>query len=485
MRRRPLSLSCIRFVEKNLAKKVPPLALAGHRSLEARHRPLRDGDQVVIVGGGLAGSAFARQFLWLSAAEDLKVKVKMINAPNCNFCGGLMTRLAAHYLKRFYRLETPADLILGHMDEVVYINTAGTIPVPLGLNLVSLLRTSRFGETGFDDSLKQRITEGLDEGTAARFELVEPAQVIGLYPPQNGQKGRVVYTLWPWGDDSRSSRVELEADLLVVAMGFRAVNTPMMKEFARLTGYVPPAVMEASVTEVDATPARTNHLQGRILIINEVVPEAVAAIIPKRKNWLTVTSLHKALSRQDLEAIFAHPGVKKYIDLPKVVEMLRCNRICRAKVFTRAAKNYFGDGWLVLGDLNGHGRVLKDGYLAALHSAHLAAAAAVYQGTSEAVWEKHLHRYLRVLEGDNRIGMFLFRLNLWLGKQPWFAPFFLRAAEAERRVTRYGDFVFSALRGLTTGELSYRMILLFFVCGLAREIFRRPLQFWRDLRLRR
>lgn len=454
---------------------------AGIPALRKSRRPLRDGDHVLVIGGGIAGSAFARQLLRYTYMLGKDVKVTLINATSCNYCGGLMTDLSFRMLEEFFEYEFPKELILGDIVECVYINPSGEAPVEVGQRLITMLRTDKFGYPGFDDYFRERILEGIENGRlSSRLQVIEKGTVTSVKLPKTpSEKVRISYHRYEPGVGF--VRSDLEGDILVVASGLRSLRGRVMQELADQTGYVPPKLMAASVTEVDSSGAELDRMLGRMLIVDDVVPNCVAAIIYKRENWVTVTSLNKRLDKDDLTRIFEHPGVKEYIVLPDVASRLRCHAICQATVYTTEAREFFGDRWLVLGDLTGYGRVLKDGYYSAFLGAHLAAWTMAYVGVAHEDMERHYLPPLKRFEVDNRIGMALFYLNRWLALTGWFPKVLIGAARSERRMGRYGSAVHAGIRALATGELTYKMILCLFVCGILRYALRHPVELLRLL----
>jgi 2-polyprenyl-6-methoxyphenol hydroxylase-like FAD-dependent oxidoreductase len=440
-----------------------------------RRDGLPPGTRIAVIGGGVAGTAFVRRLLTLSRQSGRPLDVTLLDQIDCNYCAGLMTRLARETLRSLYDLEVPEELILTRVDHCVYLNRYGGITVRVDEPLITMLRTERFGEVGFDDSFKYRILEGLP-GVNGELHVLDPASATEIIPPSAGRPGRVRYR-------ERGHLQTLEADVIVVATGLRSLERQVMQDFIARTDYQPPPLMPASVTEVDASDARLNRLGDTTLIADSLLAHGFASVIPKRPNWVTVTSLQTSLDRATLDALFAEPALRAYIDLPLVSHHLRCRVVCQSRVFTGPARRFYGDGWLLLGDLTGYGRVLKDGYFAALVGADLAANCLINYGASAAALARHYHRPLRHHFGkDNAVGMFLFRMNDRLGRRAWFGRWFMTAAQAEEAGDPRGGPLHAAVRAILTGELSYAAIGLLIVAGLLRFAVTRPRRWWRCLR---
>ncbi|MHB0885811.1 MAG: geranylgeranyl reductase family protein [Bacillota bacterium] len=442
------------------------------------------GTHVIVIGGGIAGSAFARQIARLSAEAGHPVRVTLLNSTACNYCGGLLTRVSRNTLETLIDYPIPAEQFLGRIEEEIYVTPAGEMHLPIGFPLYSILRTDKFGYPGFDDTFREEIRAG--EHTEL-VNIIEPAVVTkierlgaageggrstGKAPSSAGPRWRVTHHHYV---QSRGFVAhEIEGDVLVLATGLRSLRSKLLREFAAETGYTPPPLMDASVTEVDSTGAAVDQLEGRMLILDSVIPGLMAAIIPKRPGWLTMTSLGRVLTREDITAIFADPTVRRHIDLPDAADRLRCSAICPALIFTGPAAGFYGDDWLAIGDLTGHGRVLKDGYFSAILGAHLAAVALLEHGASRASLARHYHRPLLHFNADNRVGMFLYHADQRLMRTRWFPPLLVAAAAQEGPPAAYGGAVRAAVRGLSTGEMSYRWMLAFFAAGLARFVATRP-----------
>ncbi|MHB1126673.1 MAG: hypothetical protein ACYC2T_06895 [Bacillota bacterium] len=469
--------SLVRMVEDKFSRRPPDTNYDPPRERQTFSRPLPDGAAVIIIGGGIAGSAFARQLFVLAHQEKRHVKVYMVNSTNCNYCGGLVTNLALETMSSLYGWDVPSDLVLKRVDRCTYINTAGSSLVQVDIPLTATLRTSRFGIPGFDDSLKSRILEGLPPEYADQYVDIEPTIATRIIPPadQGGKWQVVLSKLRP----DKTHEV-IEGDVVVVACGFKSLNRPMLDDFQKATGYIPPSVMAAAVTEVDTSKARYNHLGNRMYILDGIMPGVVLAFIPKGQNWLTLTALGRKLSTEDIKELFDHPEVKKFIDIPDASQCLRCHTVCGATVFTdRPARNFYGDGWLVIGDLTGHGRVLKDGYFAAFLGARLAAATILHHGANKESLKRFYHHPLKYFPSDNRVGMLLFHLNIKLIQKGWFSRLMINAAQSEEEKSMMGRLVHGGIRALVTGELSYRWIAALFVLGLIGYILLHP---WQALR---
>lgn len=451
----------------------------GHGNPETAIAGLTQGAVIVIVGGGLSGSAFARKILTLCRKTGKNARVYLVNSTGCNYCGGLITDLARETMRNLYELHAPHDVILNKVSDCIFINREGSAEISLTTPMLTTLRTSRFGITGFDDSLKARILEGIED-MEPWLTIIEPTLVRQIIPlaepggqgPESGPKWRVVLSI----KKDNGCYEELDAHVLVLATGFRSLGKPMLNDFQELTGYIPPPVMEGSVTEVDTSTAKHNLIADHMLVIDGLVEGAVLAFIPKGKSWLTLTTLGKQLTPGELDRVFAHPQVKKYLDLPHPSKNLRCRMICPAKLFTGSAQNFYGDGWVMLGDLTGYGRVLKDGVYASFLHAHLAAEAMCYHGATKEAFARFYHQPLREFEQDNQVGMLLFRINTHLNRRSWFNKLFIMAAENEGKKSPQGAAMHAGIRGLMTGRIPYGLIGVFFIIGLISFMVRHPLK---------
>lgn len=261
----------------------------------------------------------------------------------------------------------------------------------------------------------------------------------------------------------------IEADVVVVAMGLKSLQQPVMQKFIKDFGYRPPRLMDACVTEVNTLKAKVYSLTEKMLVVDGIIPNCIVAFVPKGKGWLTITGLGKILADHDLELLFNQPQVKRYIELEHIVDQLRCRKICSASVVTKPAGKFFGDGWVMIGDLTGFGRALKDGYFAALQNADLAAQTILINGFTEAAFRRYYYKPVRKLAFDNWVGMNLFRLNQRTAKG-FIGNMIMKSALREMREEEHGGFTTAALRALLSGELSYKIIFALFVAGIGAHI---------------
>ena len=437
------------LVEKHSA--VRPLQSHEGRGRGHEHT---SGITIAVIGGGLSGPAFARRALTLAGELGTDIRVELLTRPSCNYCAGLITDVSLKSMQQLYRLTIPADVIKETINEVVFINPQGCAAIPLLEPLTSVLRTSRFKQQGFDESWVEQVFQDLH--SHADFTLHLDATVENVKSRDSGGF-KVTY-------DRGGSQFTLDADVLVIATGLKSIQQPWMQEFIAEHGYRPPGLMDASVTEINTTKATHYDLSGKVLVVDGVIRNCIAAFIPKGKGWLTVTGLGKILADHDMEILFNHPLVQEYIRLDQVIDNLRCRKICSASVITSPARKFYGDSWVMVGDLTGYGRVLKDGYFAALESADLAAKTILFHGWSKSAFGEHYARPLRKLSFDNRLGMWMFWLDQRVIKGR-FGTYLLTNALREMRGDKRGGMITAAFRGLFSGELSYKQIYALFTAG--------------------
>ncbi|MDW7673542.1 MAG: FAD-dependent oxidoreductase [Bacillota bacterium] len=461
-------------LENSWAKK-PPEVLWPTQSSTAS---LQSGDSVVIVGGGIAGSSMARYLLMLSKLQQKELHIYLINSTNCNYCGGLVTNIALDTLTTHYNLKVDPSLILSHIGECVYVNPEGSINVKVNTPLISTLRTSKFGLMGFDDAIKENITLEMED-MAHLLTIIEPTIVKDITAITETRATEFGDRDLKWevtlSRKENGENIRIKSNTLVLANGLRGLTKPLLDNFSKITNYQPPGLMEASVTEIDTTHARFNKLRKKIFILDGIIDDCIIALVCKGKHWVTVTSLNKRLTFNDIDQIFAHPQLKKHIDLPNPTIHLRCGIICGAKVFINGARNFYGDNWVAIGDLTGHGRVLKDGYFAALVAAKYAAETMICHGTSSQDFKRHYYQPLKKQTASgNSIGMLLFWLNLKLVRYKWFNKMMFKAGVEEQNKHKSGGAVHTGIRALTTGELNYFLISLLFMAGLTTHLFTWP-----------
>ncbi|MBF0500448.1 MAG: hypothetical protein HQM09_09965 [Candidatus Riflebacteria bacterium] len=440
----------------------------------ARLRPLRKkraqpgsnaiprGSTIAIIGGGLAGPAFARRALCLASETGIPIRVELLTHHNCNFCAGLITDLTLKTMNDLYGLSIPAQVIKETISEVIFISRHGSLKLPLLAPLTSVLRTNKFSQKGFDDSWIDSVFKGLR--TFSSFNVRRNARVTEISRKKIGSGFLVTY-------EKGTEIHTLDADFTVIATGLKSIQQLFMQRFISDFGYQPPEQVDASVTEIDTIGATHYDFSGRILVIDGVVEDCLVAFIPKGRGWLTVTGLGKVLANHHMEILFNNPLVKQYIRLENVVDHLRCRKICSASVAGKPARTFFGDGWVMIGDLTGYGRALKDGYFAALRSADLAARALICHGPSEASFHQNYFKPVSKLSFDNQIGMMLYNLDQRFVNGP-VGKLLFGTAHAELRRDAYGGLVTAALRALFTGELSYKMILALFASGIGSHLLR-------------
>ncbi|MFH1453901.1 MAG: hypothetical protein ABIH00_07980 [Armatimonadota bacterium] len=450
-------MSLLDYIEKNLTLKC-------FKPVEESPPPYYKELHITVIGAGVAGTIFARLIFDFAKKENIDIKVTVINNITCNYCAGLMTNAAYESLEYIAGYNLLDSVVLSKITDCVFINEKGSDIIPLENPLISVLRTNKFGIQGFDDYIKKEILDGYEE-LGGNFKMVEPAMVTDLDHIPEERKYNVYYTY-------KGMPSILKTDCVVFTGGLQKIKTKLADRVQAKFGYAPPKLMASSVTEIDLSLAEYNHMHNRVFIVDQIIPNTVIGLVSKREDWLTVSSLNKVLTIPDLTKLFNHPAVREYIYLKDVKSSLKCGIVCPTYVFTKEAHNFYGQGWVTIGDLTGMGRTLKDGYYHAVKQAYYAAWTIIYKGALKKSFDKYYYKKLKPQIFDNRIGMILFHVNNFLKGKPFFGRLFLKTLKNEEKKNKNQRYFTTAIKGLITGELSYKTIAFLFFMGLLKQFFR-------------
>jgi hypothetical protein len=416
---------------------------------------IHKGARILIIGGGISGSALYYHLARLSKKHDHPIEVQLVSTSTCNYCGGLMTSLAYQTLQNLYDYTIAPPVVLTLIKEGIYLNQCGAVRLKLYPPMISMLRTDRFGETGFDGAFKQYVKEKVK---LPGFIIHEKARALEGEVPTLHTPGWVLVTGSEW-------EKKIEADYIIIASGLNSLSQPFIQSLAKQTHYVPPRLMPASVTELNLTGLDYSAIDNCVAIIDNLLPQCAVGIISKRPGWVTLTALNREITLEDLEKLFSHPQVRQLIEVDKMAERLRCHMVCRAPLGIGQAKNYLNQRTLFIGDLNGYVRVFKDGYTHALQQAYAAGHELFYHAWQPAQFNKTWNLKYAGIKRDNRWGRVLFWLNGILAGFKFLQRKRLEAVREElahqghRRVSL-------ALKSLFTGEVSYQKRRFRNSCGM-------------------
>jgi hypothetical protein len=132
---------------------------------------------------------------------------------------------------------------------------------------------------------------------------------------------------------------------------------------------------------------------------------------------------------------------------------------CSPKINIREPVRPFLDRVVLVGDC-GVTRLYKDGIGAAYRTAKAAARTSVFSGVAATGYEKHYWPTYRSIAGDNRYGLFIFRVVHWIKAiRPLLKGTLLMAAR-EQRNPRHAKRMSVVFWDMFTGSAPYREIFL-------------------------
>lgn len=427
---------------------------------------LGQGSKVAVIGGGPAGSFFALFALHYARQASLALKITLFEArdfsrpgpPGCNMCAGIIPMFVLREMEAF-DLKLPAPLIQGVISAYVLHTRAGTLQAAMPdpeAQVISVFRGNgpcrlQSPPVSFDGFL---VEEAKRRGAQVVMDQVAE---VGLEPQ-------------PW---VRTQRGWEGFDLVVLAAGVNGGTLPL-----RGIPYAPPSRETMAQAELWLGEAEVQRRLGSA--IHVFLPPsphlAFGTLIPKGA-FVSVSLLGQDLDQRKLEA---------FLDLAEVQAVLpgRYARVCacRPRIAISAARRFFGDGFVAIGDA-AVTRLYKNGIGTALMTARQAAKTAVLRGITGDHFEQYYAPVCRRIRRDNRVGRLLFAAIAVLNRCPRLLRLYLEAAKAEQEPSASGQPWRRILWGLFTGTESYRGILRQALTPrpqfrLLAPLFSRPARAW-------
>ncbi len=399
---------------------------------------LANGSRVGIVGGGPAGSFTAMHLQRFAAQAGLQLEVTVFEARDfnrpgpggCNKCAGILSSNLVHHLGTL-DLHLPPQVIQAEL--AAYALHLGDHELLLqqpdpGRRIVSVYRGSgpRLGEQPFPHSFDGwLLAQAQARGAILRRERV-----------RNILKGPrpVIVT----------AHHEFEADLVVVATGINSrspldpawgYRSPRTEAMAQDEIPWPESLPESQVHIFFGPPAR--------LIFGCVIPKGRYANISLLGHALPTDAMAQFLN--------SHLPGSLPLDQPSAL----CG--CAPSVVVSAAKGYYADRMVVVGDATVT-RLYKDGLGSAYRTTEAAALTAVERGISSEDFSAGYSPTCRQINLDNQYGRQLFRLWAIARRVPFLLRSWRAAILREHDLPAAQHVYRQALWGMFTGDESYRQI---------------------------
>ena len=409
--------------------------------------PLKDGSNIVILGGGPAGSFFAIFALRLARELGRAVSIVIydrkdftdVGPQGCNMCAGAIGAGLVNHLKEV-GIPLPPQVIRQEIKGYAFHGGGRSVYLrpPPEETIYTVFRGGgppgpRCREvTSFDQHLLN-YTEGL----GAR---VIRQRVDDLELPKD-----------PWGRVRIRSKFGWEeADLVVGAFG---VNSALGKRLA--FGYRPPRTWHTCQTEIEVERDFVrDRLKDMIHIFSTVGSGLHFLAITPKGTHLTVTGIGRHVRIRDLQREMRGPQVAEL--LPERWESI-CH--CHPQVPVGQARQPYTDRMVIIGDAS-NCRYLKNGIESAFVTARQAAQTALCQGISRGDFYRYYYLPCRrIFSWDNEAGKLLFFLHRLMAKNRFLFRTSLDMVELEQRRER-GRRLSNILWNMFTGNAPYRRILI-------------------------
>lgn len=405
---------------------------------------ITDGSDIAVVGGGPAASFFSLYLLRYAQEKGVIPRITMYTQRNfdelgprgCKGCAGILSSSLINNLADL-NLDLPGEIIQNRIERFAVHSPYATIDItnPEATIIGSVYRgggprISSFEEhISFDNwLLRQAQSRGVsvEASSVSRILLAADRPII----ESGGEK--------------------ISCDLVVLAAGVNAKAVPVTG-----AGYIPPQTRIMALNELHAGEKEVHAHLGNVAHAF-LLPHSgliFGTLVPKGP-FINVSVLGSGKYPVSVEDFLRHDIVKKI--LPAHYD-LACG--CRPRTAVSCARNYYGDGFVAIGDA-AVSRLYKDGIGSSLLTAREAARTAVWHGTARRDFDRHYRPHCHAMERDNRWGHLVFSINdlaknspLFLGAQQRLIGNEQNSAAGLRPFTK-------AAWGMFTGSYPYRNIAL-------------------------
>jgi flavin-dependent dehydrogenase len=421
---------------------------------------LRNGDRVIIVGGGPAGSFSALHLLRLLEVEGVDCSVDIYEphdfftpgaTRNCKGCAGILSAGALQHVASL-GLEIPPEVVQSEL-RVYEIHVAGqatTLEQPVaGRKILSVYRGTgprrHRGSplTSFDGFL-------LGQAIAAGARHV---------------RARVRKVTWDGCPVVHTDQSSEPADLLVLATGVNS-RPPLDDRF----GYEPPA---SAVMAQDEIARPEDWPEDKVAgFFGQPKGLLFGALVPKGE-YLNVSLLWETPPPHAMQQFYEAQAPTLHDMLPAGPQSL-CG--CNPRILIHPARSYYGDRWVAVGDA-AVSHLYKDG----IHSAFLTAQAAMTAAARSGIGADDFRRGYRPLCAqialDNRYGALLYSATSRILRAERFVRAFGALVRAEAGLVPERQVHARLLWGMLTGDEPYQSLFRLAVAprgvvAFAREVMR-------------
>jgi flavin-dependent dehydrogenase len=399
---------------------------------------LGNGSQVVIVGGGPAGTFTALHLLYQASKAHKNIEITILEARDfsrpgpggCNKCAGILSSKLIKNMESL-DLQLPAEVIQSELQAyVLHLGDEQLLlhPPDPAKYIMSVYRGGgpRLGSLPYPHS----FDDWLLNQARARGANILRMRVRAILP---GSRPKVV-----------TAHQEFEPDLVIVATGVNS-RSPLDPVWR----YRPP---HTEIMAQDELPLPASLLDNCVHIFFDYPKGLIFGGLTPKGRYTNISLLGQGLPADAVKYFLGGHGLELLLS-ENPVSLCGCN----PHVTVLPAKGYFADRLVVVGDA-AVTRLYKDGIGAAFVTAQAVARTAIQRGISRRDFAMGYRPVCLRIARDNFYGRILFLLWAFTRRSRFLRETWMRAIWDEVNRPSSDRILTSVLWSMFTGDESYRKI---------------------------